>query len=76
MKSIERDINLQIDFPVLCELIYAGFGQQMVHEFCASAERHGERINWRWCEPCEITSPSQNNDCLVCGSPTSERTSE
>lgn len=49
----------------ICGNIYVKFGQSGVFDYIH--QNHPD-ISWKWCKPCEIDSPTENDECLVCGS--------
>ena len=49
----------------VCETIYEREGQSAVFEFVL---KNFPEIEWMTCDPCEISSPTQDGACLVCGS--------
>lgn len=48
-----------------CLEIYENSGQSGVFDFIAA---NSPDTAWAYCEPCEIESPIEDGDCLVCGS--------
>lgn len=49
----------------LCEKQYEQGGQDAVFNFILN---NFPELPWKKCEPCEISSPIEDNTCLVCGS--------
>lgn len=70
MPRMPRNENwLMYDIYPVCERIYEKYGQSAVFEFVLT---HYPEIEWVTCDPCEISSPTQNGACLVCGTTVTE----
>lgn len=50
-----------------CLNVYVQTGQSGVFDFVT---QNYPKISWEWCEPCEVESPAENHECLVCSTPT------
>ena len=53
------------DLSEICQKIYEEEGQGAVFDYI---EEYHKTQGWAYCEPCETKSPTDEGDCLVCGS--------
>ena len=63
----------EVSLDDLCSLISQGFGTWAVEAFIYSRQRDGQQLSdvrWARCEPCEETTPTYEEACLICGTTT------
>lgn len=62
----EDQLSHNEDLVEACQAIYERSGQYAVYDF---VKKYYPDQSWGWCEPCDNETPTDEGDCLVCGSP-------